>query len=85
MLRRAYLVAGDVLPVPFISPAHDGMLVAEWKTATGKELILDVPPDETLPGFLLVEPSPSGDEFETDAEIGDEWPIERVIHQMLAS
>ena len=85
LLRRAYSAAGVRVPIPFISPAHDGMLVLEWKISTGKELILDVPPDETPPGFLLVEPSPSGDEFETDAEIGEEWPIERVIRQMLAS
>ena len=85
LLRRAYTAGGNRLSVPFISPAHNGMLVVEWKTSTGKELILDVPPNETPPGFLLVEPSPSGDEFETDAAIGDEWSIEKVIHQMLDS
>ena len=85
LLRRAYFAAGVQIPIPFISPAHDGMLVVEWKTETGKELILDVPPDETPPGFLLVEPSPSGDEYETDAEIGDEWPIERAIQHLLAN
>ena len=85
LLRRAYSAAGDRLTIPFISPAHDGMLVIEWKGPTGKELILDVPSDETFPGFLLVELRPTGDEVETDAEIGDEWPIEKVIYQLLAS
>lgn len=83
LLRGAYSATDDVLPIPFISPAHDGMLVAEWKTESGKELILDIPPDDTSPGFLLVEPQPSGGEIETDAEIGIEWPIKRVIHRLL--
>ena len=78
-------MGGESLPIPFISPAHDGMLVAEWKTDTGKELILDVPPDDTPSGFLLVEPQSSGEEKETDAEIGDEWPIARVIQKLLAN
>lgn len=83
LLRSAYSATDDVLPIPFISPTHDGMLVAEWKTESGKELILDVPPDDTSPGFLLVEPQPSGDELETTMEIGDEWPIERVIYSLI--
>ena len=85
LLLEAFALGGESLPIPFISPAHDGMLVAEWKTDIGKELILDVPPDETLPGFLLVEPQSSGEEKETDAEIGDEWPIAKVIRILLAN
>ena len=83
LLRRAYLVGGDRLPLPFICPAHDGTLVTEWKTSAGKELILDVPPGKAPAGFLLVEPQPGGQEVETDAELGSRWPIEKVILQLL--
>lgn len=85
LLLEAYALGGESLPIPFIGPTRDGMLVAEWKTDAGKELILDVLPDETSPGFLLVEPQASGEEQETEAEIGDEWPIERIIRQLLAN
>ena len=85
LLQRAYSVGGSKLSEPFISPAYDGTLVAEWKTRSGKELILDVPAGDTTPGFLLVEPIGSGEEFETDAKIGDEWPIETVIQRLLAN
>ena len=85
LLLKAYSVRRGALPEPFIGPTHDGMLVAEWKTDAGKELILDVPPDELSPGFLLLELQASGEEQETDAKIGGAWPIERVIRQLLAN
>lgn len=84
LLRRAYLVGGDQLTLPFICPSQDGTLVAEWKTSAGKELILDVPAGNDPPGFLLVEPQIGGQEVETDAEVGSRWPIEKVIFQLLA-
>jgi len=83
LLRRAVIVGGDNLPTPFISPSHDGMLVSEWKTESGKELILDVPAGDNVPGFLLIEHEASGKELETDAELVGEWSIERVIRRFM--
>lgn len=86
VLEVAFATVEGPLPIPFISPAYDGMLVAEWRTAAGKELIIDIPtsPDDS-PGFLLVEPQPSGEELETDAEIGDAWSIQKVISRLVAN
>lgn len=85
LLLNAYIAGDGTLPSPFIGPTHDGMIVVEWTTDSGNELILDVPPDGASPGFLLVEPQASGEEQEIEAEIGDEWPIERVIRKFMGN
>jgi hypothetical protein len=83
-LSRAFAEAGGLLPTPFIGAAFDGMLVMEWKTDSGKELITDIPAQEEEPvGFLLVEPNPSGGEREIDSEIGASWSPEQLIRRLL--
>ena len=83
-LSRAFVEARGLLPTPFIGAAYDGMLVMEWKTDSGKELITDIPAQEEEPvGFLLVEPDPSGGEREIDSEIGASWSPEQLIRRLL--
>ena len=83
-LEKAFAEARGQLPSPFIGAAFDGMLVIEWTTESGKELIADIPalPDEPI-GFLLVEPDLSGREYELDSVIGDTWSPEQLIRRLL--
>ena len=80
------LGTGEVeVPLPFIAPAGDGTIVMEWKTDAGKELILDVPPDDGPLTFLLVEPTESGKELELEETIGERWPLAQVIRRLLTN
>ena len=91
VIRRAELVlkdtlglAGDDIPLPFIAPAGDGTVVLEWKTATGKELVLDIPEkNEPLP-FFLVEPAGLEAEAEIEGVIGEIWTLAGIINRLKA-
>ena len=83
---REILGTGEVeVPLPFIAPAGDGTIVMEWKTDAGKELILDVPPNDGPLTFLLVEPTDSGEELEIEETIGERWPLAQVIRRLLTN
>ena len=71
--------AGTALPEPFIAPTSDGGLQVEWKSSTGKELIIEVPPDEGPSGFLLIEPLPSGEEHETEGTLGQHYSLRALM------
>ena len=82
-LAEAFEVGRSHLPTPSIGVAYDGMVVLEWKTEAGKELIVDIPASASDPiGFLLVEPQLSGEE-EIDEEIGHKWPTQGIIRRLL--
>ena len=83
LLERATANVGD-LPAPFISPAHDGMLVAEWDIPGGKELIIDVPLGTSPLEFLLTEIGDAGEEIEIDGEIGAPWTVGNLFRRFLA-
>ena len=83
LLEEAFSVLPVNIPLPSVAPAFNGMIVVEWTGLEGRELILDVPPGEEPPGFLLVDPNAVGAEKETDSEIGDEWSIRGVIARLL--
>jgi hypothetical protein len=53
LLSRAFTIAEGELPMPNISPAYDGMLVAEWTSKLGREMILDISPKEGCSGYLI--------------------------------
>ena len=82
LIREAFLASSSKLEPPSVAPAFGGMIVAEWSGPGGRELILDIPPGDEPPGFLLVEPSDDGNEIETDAEIGNFWSIRDVIARL---
>jgi hypothetical protein len=83
ILREIFAVGAKDIPHPFIAPANDGTLVLEWETANGKELILDVPPDDEPASFLLVEPEAHGKERETEGLVGEPWTLAEVIGRLL--
>jgi hypothetical protein len=84
MLKEA-LAIGEETPHPFIAPANDGTIVLEWKTPTGKELILDIPSDDEPVAFLLVEPKEPEGEVETEGVIGKPWALSELIRRLQAS
>ena len=83
ILKEALTIAKEV-PPPFIAPANDGTVVLEWKTSTGKELILDIPLDDEPVSFLLVEPKKPEGEIETEGVIGKPWALAEVICRLQA-
>jgi hypothetical protein len=72
------------MPLPFIAPANNGMLVLEWETPEGTELIVDVPPQDEPVSFLLIEHDESGSRVETEEVIGERWNLREVIRRLLA-
>ena len=85
VLREAISVSEDALPMPSIAPGYGGLVVLEWGTASGNELLLDVPPEDEPPGFLLVERDVGGTKTEIDAEFGEEWTVQKVILRFLSN
>jgi len=83
ILREILAVSGKDCPLPFIGPSPDGGVGLEWTVPSGKELILDIPPSEEPLTFLLVEPTDSGDEKETEGTIGDPYTLDGVIRRLL--
>lgn len=84
ILREIFAVGAKDIPHPFIAPANDGTLVLEWETRNGKELILDVPPDDEPASFLLVEPEAQGGEKEIEGLVGEAWTLAEVIGRLSA-
>lgn len=85
-LGLAFFHGEGELPNPFMSPAHDGRLILEWETDSGKELIVDIPPSLSTPiRFLLVEPHLSGEETEIESEISDIWSIQAIIRALVGN
>lgn len=82
MLERAYSFEIRQLPSPFIAPLPDGGLMVEWKTASGKELILEVSPAEEPTKFLLVEPVGSGQEIEVEGKLGEDYSLNELIRRL---
>jgi hypothetical protein len=78
VLKEALAVAEGV-PAPLIAPANDGTIVLEWKTSSGKELILDIPSDDEPVPFLLVEPKEPGGKAETEGVIGKPTTLVKII------
>ena len=83
LLNEAFSACQGGVQSPSIAPGFGGMIVAEWLGSNGKELILDIPPGDDPPGFLLVEPDPNGDEVEIDSEICTAWSISDVMSRFL--
>lgn len=83
LIRQAFLTSPRRLMPPSVAPGFGGMIVAEWSGPTGIELILDIPPGDDPPGFLLVELSPEGDELETDDQLGHSWSIRDLIARLI--
>jgi hypothetical protein len=83
VLLEILALGGEGLPLPFIAPSPDGGIELEWKTTSNKELMLDIPPVEGHMAFLLVEPTDSGDEQETEGKIGDLYTLEEVVRRLL--
>ena len=83
ILLEAFSVGKGRIPLPSIAPTSQGMIVCEWSMPNGTELILDVPPGDESPVFLLVEVDQEGAEIETEAQLGEEWPIESLISRLL--
>ena len=85
LIRQAFLAAPGRLKPPSVAPAFDGMIVAEWSGPEGRELILDIPAGDQIPGFLLVERSPQGEEIETDDELMMPWSIPHLIARLMGN
>ena len=83
-LLKAYSVGKGKLPLPSIAPTSQGMIVCEWTMPSGTELILDVPAADEPPVFLLVEVDHEGRETETEAQLGEDRPIEKLISRLLS-
>jgi hypothetical protein len=79
-LREIFMVVGESAPLPFIAPANDGTIVLEWKTAEGRELTLDIPPDDGPMSFLLI--TPESPEPETEGVVGEGWTLTEVIKRL---
>ncbi|MBM3943539.1 MAG: hypothetical protein FJ316_11610 [SAR202 cluster bacterium] len=77
------LVRKDV-PLPFIAPSPDGGVEWEWTVPSGKELLLDIPPDDRPVPFLLVELSDSAEEVETEGTLGDPLALEEAVKRLLS-
>lgn len=75
----ALKLRASALPEPFIAPTPDGGLQLEWKSPQGKELILEIPPGPGEPTFLLVEPTTSGEERETQGTIGQPHSLRELL------
>jgi len=56
--------------------------MVEWKTESGKELILEVPPAEKPIMFLLVEPADSGQENEVEGKLGEDHSLVELIGRL---
>jgi hypothetical protein len=83
ILRSVFALGGTSIPLPFVAPSPDGGIELEWKTTSNKELMLDIPPVEGHMAFLLVEPTDSGDEQETEGKIGEPYTLEEVVRRLL--
>jgi hypothetical protein len=76
-LREIFMVVGEDTPLPFVAPANDGTIVLEWKTAEGRELTLDIPPDGGPMSFLLI--VPESPEPGMEGVVGEGWTLAEVI------
>ncbi len=56
--------------------------MVEWKTDSGKELILEVPSDERSITFLLVEPADSGQEIEVEGKLEEDFSLDELIGRL---
>lgn len=83
ILLEALAMGGEGIPLPFIAPSPDGGLELEWTTSSGKELMLEIPPEEGPVAFLLVEPTVSGEEEETEGTLGESYTLDEVIRRLL--
>jgi hypothetical protein len=83
LIREAFMTSPNKLDAPSVAPGFGGMIVAEWSGPEGRELILDIPPGDEAPGFLLVERSTEGNEIETDDELGPTWSMSELIARLL--
>ncbi len=65
-----------------MSPGAHGGVGIEWVTATGIELILDIPPNDAAT-FVLVVPDASGNEIVTEDYVGSKENLESLLGQII--
>lgn len=83
IIRRVLALAGKDIVLPFVAPSPDGGIELEWITSSGKELMLEIPPNGEPIAFLLVEPTGTGGEHETEGTIGDLYTLKEVVRRLL--
>ena len=83
-LNQAIPLAGPNLPYPYINATHAGDMTLHWKTPGGNELIVIVPAQQDQPPrFLLVRTDLQGKQSETEAQLGTQWTLRRVMNALI--
>jgi hypothetical protein len=81
VLLEAIAPGGLGLPAPFIAPISNGGIGLEWKLESGKEFVLEIPPEGHM-SYLLVVPKTEGEEEETEGIVRSPQELQRLLHTL---
>lgn len=68
-------------PALFIAPTSNGGIGLEWKLESGKEFVLEIPPEGNM-SYLLVVPKAEGGEEETEGIVQSPQELQRLLRTL---
>ncbi len=82
VLSRACGDDGLGFPAPFVAPGPHGGVGIEWRFGSGKELILDVDPDEPISYLLVLPALEGGEETEIEEVLVDDQELDELLQSL---